>query len=198
MEAARLMENELRIISPAGGIVGGRYVETGERIKRDDRILTILETDSLYAVFPVSESEAAKLKKGMSAVVSSGGDETYQGTLDLISPQADNQSFTFLARVLLSPVTGTPLKPGMFARVTIPLEHPRTITVIPEAALAVKKENAARVFVVSNNVLSERNVVLGAPLGEEREIVSGLVQGEVVVLGNNPAFKEGVYVSAAE
>jgi multidrug efflux pump subunit AcrA (membrane-fusion protein) len=196
MEAARLMENELRIISAGAGIVGARYVETGERIKRDDRILTLMETDSLYAVFPVSEGEAAKLKKGMIAWVSSGGGEIHEGKLDLISPQADNQSFTFLVRVLLSP--GLSLKPGMFARVTIPLEAPRKITVIPEAALVVKKENAARVFVVGNNVLSERNVVLGAPLGDHREIKSGLTQGEVVALGNNPAFKEGVYVSAAD
>ena len=86
----------------------------------------------------------------------------------------------------------------MFARVSIPLESPRKLTVIPETALAAKKDNAGKVFVVINNVLSERSVVLGARLGDEREIVSGLVPGEVVVMGNNPAFREGVYVSAAE
>ena len=197
MESCRLMEKELRIRSPGAGTVGARYVEEGERLKRDDRILTILDSDSLYAIFPVPESEAPRLKKGMKARVISGGDEEYEGQVDLISPQADNQSFTFMVRVLLDLKGDSPLKPGMFARVLIPMTLPRKITVIPEAALAEKKENTGKVFTVQNNVLSERNVVLGTLLGDEREIVSGLVPGEVVVLGPSPVLAEGVYVKAA-
>ena len=198
MESCRLMEKELTITSPGPGIVGARYVEEGERLKRDDRVLTIMDTGALYAIFPVPESEAPRLKKGMPARVISAGDKSYEGRVDLISPLADNQSFTFMVRILLLPVSGSPLKPGMFARITIPLESPRKITVIPEAALAAKKENSGRVFTVRGNVLSERNVVLGSLIGDEREIISGLVPGEVVALGPRTALKEGLYVSAAE
>jgi RND family efflux transporter MFP subunit len=198
VESCRLMEEDLQIKSPGLGIVGARYVEEGERIKREDKILTILDTESLYAIFPIPESEAPKLNKGMSAIVASGGNESYEGIVDLVSPQADNQSFTFLVRILLVPREGSYLKPGMFAHVSIPMENPRKLTVIPEAALAAKKDNAGRVFTIQNNVLSERNVVLGSLLGDEREIISGLTPGEVVVLGPNPALKEGVYVSMAE
>jgi len=198
MESCLLMEKELNIKSPGAGIVGARFVEEGERLKRDDRILTILDTDSLYAIFPVPESEAPKLRKGMNALVVSGGDDDYEGQVDLISPQADNQSFTFLVRVLLKLTEGSPLRPGMFARVSIPLENSRKITVVPEAALAAKKENAGKVFTVRNNVLSERNVILGTLLGDEREVISGLVSGEVVVLGPSAVLKEGVYVAAAD
>lgn len=198
MESAQIMERELQIRSPGPGIVGARFMEEGERIKKDDRILTIMETGSLYAVFSVPESEAPKLKRGMTAAVISGADETYEGIVDLISPQADNQSFTFLVRILIVPREGSQLKPGMFARVSIPVDNPRRLTVIPEAALAVKKDNAGKVFTIRNNVLSERNVILGSLHGDEREIVSGLTPSEVVVLEPDPAFREGVYVSAVE
>ena len=199
MESSRLMETELIIKSPGPGIIGARYVEEGERIKRDDRILTIMDTSALYAVFPVPESEAPKLKNGMTAYVTSGGDTIYEGKVNLISPQADNQSFTFLVRVLFAPGEASPLRPGMFARVSIPLESPGRITVIPEAALMSKRENTGRVFTVrGGNLLSERNVVLGGLSGDEREIISGLVPGEVVAIGPRTALKEGLYVSAAE
>ena len=210
MESCHLMETELLITSPGRGIVGARYVEEGERIKRDDKILTLLDTNSLYAIFPVPESEAPKLKKGMRAIVTSGGDETHEGIVDLISPQADNQSFTFMVRILLVPKNESPLgneslfgnesplRPGMFARISIPLEDPRISTVIPESALAGKRDNTGKVFTVTRNVLSERNVVLGSLLGDEREIISGLSPGEVVALGPISALKEGVYVSVAE
>jgi len=198
MESSRFMETELIIKSPGPGIVGARYVEAGERIKRDDRIITIMDTGALYAIFPVPESEAPKLKNGMTAHVASGGDERYEGKVDLISPQADNQSFTFMVRVLFVPGEESPLRPGMFARVSIPLEDPRRITVIPEAALMAKRGNTGKVFTVRGNVLSERDVILGSLNGDEREIVSGLVPGEVVAFGPMTALKEGLYVSAAE
>ena len=198
MESSRLMETELVIKSPGTGIIGVRYVEEGERIRRDDRILTIMDTSALYAVFPVPESEAPGLKNGMAAYVTSGGGETYEGRVDLISPQADNQSFTFLVRILFAPGEESPLRPGMFARVSIPLESTGKITVIPEAALTAKRENTGRVFTVRGNVLSERTVVLGSLTGGEREIISGLVPGEVVALGPRTALKEGLYVSAAD
>jgi len=198
LESCLLMETELEIKSPGPGIVGARYVEEGERLRRDDRILTIMDTGSLYAIFPVPETDAPKLRKGMPARVISGGEDIYEGIVDLVSPQADNQSFTFMVRVLIFSGTGDPLKPGMFARVLITLDDPRKITVIPEAALAFKKENSGKVFTVSNNILSERSVTLGALLGDEREIISGLVQGEVVVLGPSTALREGTYVTAFE
>ena len=196
-ESSRLLERELTIRSPGPGIIGARYVEEGERIRRDDRVLTVLETGSLYAIFPVSEGDAPKIKKGMAASVMAGGEEIYKGQVDLVSPQADNQSFTFMVRVILDAPEESPLKPGMFARVSIPLESPKKITVIPEAALAFKRDNSGRVFTIRNNILSERDVVLGALNGDEREIVSGLSPGEVVVIDPNPAFREGVYVSSA-
>ena len=198
MESSLLMEKELRIKSPGRGIVGARYVEEGERIKRDDGIITIVDTSSLYAVFSVPESEAPRLETGMAAQVSSGAGEIYEGKVDLISPQADNQSFTFMVRILFTPGEESPLRPGMFARISIPLDSPKKITVIPEAALISKRENTGKVFTVRGNVLSERNVVLGSLIGEEREIISGLAPGEVVALGPRTALKEGLYVSAAE
>ena len=198
MESCRLMEDELLIRSPGQGIIGARFMEEGERIRREDRLLTIMDTTSLYAFFPVPEGEAPKIKKGMPAKVSSGGDKIYEGKVDLVSPQADSQSFTFMVRILIETGNDCPVKPGMFARVSIPLESPKKITIIPETALNAKRDNFGRVFTVRGNTLSERVVVLGALMGDEREIVSGLNPGEVVVLNPNPAFREGAYVSVAE
>ena len=197
VESALIMERDLVMRSPFSGIVGLRYTEEGEQLRRDDKILTIMDTDFLYAVFPVPESDAPKLERGMAALVETGGEETHKGEVDLVSPHADNQSFNFMVRVILSPHENDFLRPGMFARVSVPLEHPRPITVIPEAALVHKRENTGRVFTIHNNLLSERDVVLGAIWGDEREIVSGLSLGEVIAMGPKEAFKEGLYVSEA-
>ena len=194
LESSRLMEKELLIYSPGPGIVGARYVEEGERIKRDDRIITILETDSLFAVFPVPETEADKLEKGMSAVVSTMAGDLYEAVIDMVSPQADFQSLTFMVRVLIHPHNGTRLRPGMFARISIPVKTDNKMIFIPEAALSSVRDNTGRVFVLNNNILSERNLILGSRIGDEREILSGLTAGEAVILNPTSIHKEGLYV----
>ncbi|MDR2109744.1 MAG: efflux RND transporter periplasmic adaptor subunit, partial [Spirochaetaceae bacterium] len=96
LESARLVEAELTIRSPLGGTVGARYFETGERLKREDKIITLMDTGSLYAVFPLREAEALDLRKGMKArVYVDGTGKSYEGTVDLVAPAADSQSFTF-------------------------------------------------------------------------------------------------------
>ncbi|MDR3138606.1 MAG: efflux RND transporter periplasmic adaptor subunit [Treponema sp.] len=200
LESARLAEEELVLYSPSPGIVGGRYFEEGERVRREDKLLTLMDTGSLYAVFPLGETDALRLEKGMEARVcldGTGGE--YTGRVDLVAPQADSQSFTFLVRVLISPEEAeTSLKPGMFARVTVYSGPPRTAVVIPESSLVNRKNNEGTVFVIRNNTLTERRVFTGEALGEDREIQSGLAPGEVVVKNPDAGLREGVYVSLAD
>jgi multidrug efflux pump subunit AcrA (membrane-fusion protein) len=199
LESARLLEDELVIRSPGSGIVAARYFEEGERVQAEDKILTLIDTGSLYAVFPVPEAGALKLSRGMAARVSlDGTGGVYDGKVDLVSPQADSQSFTFTVRVLIPADREGLLKPGMFARVAIPLEEKQKIVIIPEAALRDKRENQGTVFTINGSTLSERAVSLGRILGEEREIISGLAPGEVVVLRPDAALQDGIYVSIAE
>jgi RND family efflux transporter MFP subunit len=205
LESTRLAEAELLVRSPARGTVGARYFETGERLKREDKILSLIDMESLYAVFPVREAEALSLRKGMPArVYADGTGENYEGTVDLISPTADSQSFTFSVRVLLppgviAPRPGTsPLKPGMFVRVSVTLGPPRMVLTVPESSLVNKKDSRGTVFVINDRVLSEREVDFGVSLGEDREILSGLVPGEVVVVRPDTGLRDGTYVSALD
>jgi RND family efflux transporter MFP subunit len=203
LESARIMESELLVLSPESGIVGARYIEEGERVKKEDQLLTLIDTRTLYALFSLREGEALKLEKGMAARVPlDGNGGSYEGTVDLIYPQGDSQSFTFLVRVLLGGAAdGGPgpgeLKPGMFARIVIP-RNPRRITLVPGAALAGREEGRGRAFILTGNTVSERTVLLGKNYGDEVEVISGLSAGEVVVLRPDNSLKEGVYVSMAK
>jgi RND family efflux transporter MFP subunit len=204
LESVKIMEAELLIRSPGPGIVGVRYMEEGERVKREDKLLTLIDTERLYAVFSLREGEALKLEKGMAARVGlDGNGGSYEGTVDLVYPQGDSQSFTFLVRVLLAGTAegGGPglgeLKPGMFARIVIP-RNSRRITLVPEAALVSREEGRGRVFTLTGNTVSERTAVLGKHYGEEVEVISGLSAGEVVVLRPDSSLKDGVHVSMAK
>jgi multidrug efflux pump subunit AcrA (membrane-fusion protein) len=130
-------------------------------------------------------------------VLIDGTGESRKGQVDLVYPQADSQSLSFLVRVLLDDANGD-LKPGMFVRVTVALGPPRKIITIPESSIVNKHGDEGTVFVINGTVLSQRKVVLGSSLGEDREISAGINAGELLVSRPGADIREGIYVSLAE
>lgn len=195
LESARFAFSELSVRSPAPGIVGARYAEEGERVERGAKLLTLIDTETLYAVFNLRESDALRLQKGMIANIAVDGTGlSYRGEVDLVSPQADSQSFTFSVRVVLPSADN--LKPGMFARISVNAGTDKKCLVLPEKALLNKKNDEGTVFVIQNGKVSQRRIMLGAALnGEEREVLSGLSSGEVIVLDPGTSLKEGTHVN---
>jgi len=193
--------SELTVRSPASGVVGARYLEEGERVRPQDKIISLIDTASLYAIFPVREKDALRIEKGMTAsVFIDGTGETRSGIVDLIYPQADSQSLSFLVRVLLwnAGVSDVRLKPGMFTRITINLGPPKNALYIPESAVFNKKNNAGSVFIINGSALTERKITTGVLQGDECEVTTGLNEGELIVLRPDPELREGIHVSVAE
>ena len=200
LKSANIALAELTIRCPASGVIGARYLEEGERVRLQDKIISLIDTASLYAIFPVREKDALRIEKGMKAfAMIDGTGETRNGAVDLIYPQADSQSLSFLVRVLLQNTSANSrLKPGMFTRVTINLGPPENALFIPESSIFNRKNDEGNIFIVNGKSLTERKVIIGTTMGEECEITSGLNAGELVVLRPDPDLREGTNVSIME
>ncbi|MDR2659898.1 MAG: efflux RND transporter periplasmic adaptor subunit [Spirochaetaceae bacterium] len=213
LASAKLTESELTIRCPFSGVIAARYLEEGERVKREDAIFTIIDTESLCAMISVPEADAFRLETGMNAVVELDGLlSSYNGIIDLISPVADNKSFTFSVRVVLSKQdiikeNGNDAlsideekfaKPGMFARVSINLGPPYSILALKDSAIINKTNKTGTVFIVNGEIISERTVTLGELTGDEWEITEGLREGEVAVIRPASDIQDGEYVLLAE
>jgi RND family efflux transporter MFP subunit len=197
LQSARIVYEDLKIKSRAAGVVGGRYFEEGEWVKAGEKIVTLMDTSSLYAIFMVREKDALRIERGMAARIHVDGiNGERQGQVDLVYPQADSQSLSFLVRVLLEGGTED-LKPGMFSRVRIQLESPHNCVFLPASALTGKKNSEAQVFIINGNRLSGRKVNLGQALGDLWEITSGIKAGEIAVMRPDSDMQEGTLVSLA-
>ena len=203
LTSANIALADLKVRSPASGVVGARYLEEGERIRSQDKILSLMDTGSLYAIFPIREKDALRIEKEMKAsVLIDGTGESLDGVVDLVYPQADSQSLSFMVRALLMDTAENPainrLKPGMFARVTVILGPPKRAVFVPENSIFNQKNNEGSVFVINGSVLAERKITLGLAHGEDREITAGLNEGELVVIKPDTDLREGAYVALAE
>jgi HlyD family secretion protein len=188
---------ELTVIAPGSGIIGGKYVETGEYIPERTKLFTIIDTASVYATLSVQEAEAQPLREGQLADLRIDAIETgnIQGRIQWISPMADPQTGSFLVKVLLPNSSGS-LKPGMFVRASIVYGSPLKAVLVPEGCLLQKKNSTARVIVIVNQRAFKKDVIIGGQEAGDYIVESGLSAGDVLVISPSPAIREGMHVLA--
>ena len=203
LKSARLALDELLVVAPISGVIAARYVEAGERIKKEDKVFTLIDVDTIFAVAPVFESEALRVSAGMEALVTvdgampAGASADFSGVVDLVSPVADAGSASFSVRVRLRNPAGQ-LKPGMFARVSITAGEAHKATVVPENSLIERNGQSATLCFINGGGISLRRVSLGPSIEAGRVILSGAAPGDVIVDKPDPTLKEGHRVSISD
>lgn len=199
MTSAEALLKELTIYSPATGIVGAVYKETGERVEPGEKILTLIDSRAAWAVFPVNEKDLGRIQKNMPASlhIEALGNESIDAVIDVISPTVDPQSGNVSVKALLKNPDNM-VKPGMFVRVTVPTEIPTERIFIPQSCLAQREEQRGIVITVRNKRIFQRKVQLGIEHRDEIEIIEGLQHGERVVVEPTPLLKEGDEVAVNE
>jgi len=188
---------ELEVRSPLAGIVGARYVEAGERAAADAKLFTLISTGEVYAVFPVPEAEAERVREGAPVEVSVDalGGAPFRARVALISPVIDPEAGTVTVKAVLANPSMR-MKPGMFARVRILHGPARRVAVIPTRAIAQKSGSTARVYTVVNRRVFIKEATLGAETAGGWIVEAGLRPGEMVVDSPSVLLKEGEEVEA--
>jgi multidrug efflux pump subunit AcrA (membrane-fusion protein) len=83
------------------------------------------------------------------------------------------------------------LIPGLYAEADVSLDHREDIPAVPLQAIGRRNDKAV-VFVVNRNgEIEERPVVLGVQTSTDAEVVSGLNEGEQVVVSERNGLKPG-------
>ena len=203
-ELARLQLSYCEIRSPIAGTVTQRLdvVKVGNTVtpvggvidSADSSLFVVEDLDSLILRVNVPERELTKLSVGQPAELSfdAAPGRSFNGRIAQISPYIDPQTATFPVRIRVTD-TGGLLRPGMFARVAIIYERKTDALQIPRTAL-LDSEGPPKVFVVQNGKAAERAVQLGLSNGAMVEVVSGLKDGEQVVVVGQGAVKPGAAV----
>jgi RND family efflux transporter MFP subunit len=166
--------------APFDGVVAERLVDPGDMAAPGKPIVVIQDPQSLRLEADVGEHCAAPLVIGQEVVVrleSLQRDSTAR--IEVIAPVADAQSRTFLVKAALPPQAG--LRAGIFGALRVLCgTHPALLIPLSAVTRTGQLEN---VRVVVDGGLQIRNVRTGKAYGEQVEVLSGLLEGEKVVVG---------------
>jgi RND family efflux transporter MFP subunit len=189
---------DTRILAPFSGYVKERNVTVGQYLKVQTPVMAIVNVDPMRVRVKVPEKMSAWVPVGQPANVSVEAypDRMFTGKIWRINPSVDSQTRTFDAEALIENHQGL-LKPGFFAKATIPSTRVDRVVVVPQKALSYAYGIYKVYALAKSNKLKEREVKLGDRIGQDVEVIDGLAEGDRLALpteGQELALKDGATV----
>jgi membrane fusion protein (multidrug efflux system) len=198
--SARKREDEVRlakmeITAPFAGITGLRMVSPGAYVKAGEDLVRLDAIDLVKLDFRLPEVYIGQIRKDqpVQVRVDAFPGQPHSGRVYAIDTALDDKTRTVMLRARI-PNPGARLRPGMFARVSLPLGAREKAILMPEQAL-VPRGGKTFVFRVVNAKAVLTPVEIGGRNPGEVEIVKGLSAGDVVVTDGQLKLQDGVGIT---
>ena len=198
VEKFQTMVSYTQITAPFDGVVTHRYADPGTLIQAgtssDTQALPLVRVSDNYQLrldFPVTVDYVKDVQLGDSVEVrvDSLNGKTFTGIISRFTHEVDENTRTMITEIEV-PNPNLELMPGMYATVVLKVEKRLQALAVPTEAVAGEK--TPTVYVVNQvNQIEERSVKLGLEMADKYEILSGLHEGDLVVIGNRSGFQAG-------
>ena len=176
---------KLTFSAPASGYVIEKTVVEGAAIRAGDRVFRIAALDKVWVEADVFEADLGRVTKGQTATVTLSyiPDRTFEGKVTFVYPYLDPNARTGRVRIEL-PNAGLELKPDMYANVAFHLVLPDRLQ-IPTSAILYTGPRRIVLVDLGSGRIGPREVKIGAQTSDRAEVLSGLQEGDAVVIAGN-------------
>ena len=195
LSQARLNLRDAFVRAPVSGVIQTRTVQTGDYVPVGTVLATLQRRDPLLLRFTVPEQDAMPLRPGIIARFNVSEDAAqHEARITHVAASASQASRMVDVTANVVNPDRPELRPGAFARVTVPIGATRDAPVIPQTAIR-PSEKGFLAFTVDNGVARQRVLTLGMRTADGQvEVKSGLAAGETLVIRGAEALREGAKV----
>jgi len=201
-ERVQALLDYTRITTPFDGVVTARHADTGAMLaagtSSEQQALPLVKLSQnglLRLGIPVPEADvpAAGLGKKVSVEVPALH-RTFEGTVARFTDEVDAATRTMMTEVDV-PNPNLVIVPGMYAYVSFPVLEKKNALAVPVQAVTREGNKAVAYRVSSDGRIEILPVSLGIETRNQIEVVSGLSEGERVVVGNTSQLRQGEVVA---
>jgi RND family efflux transporter MFP subunit len=199
------MADYMHITAPFAGVITSRSADTGSLVSAGTTggsssvpVVRLAQISILRLVLSIPESLAAQIHLG--EVVNlrvQALNRDIEGKISRFADSLDLQTRTMETEIDVDNRDGQ-LIPGMYAETSLALQQKQNTLAIPLEAIARNGEDATVLLVTPQNIVLERHVRLGMEDSTYVEVLSGLAEGDRVILGNRSLFRAGEKVQPHE
>ena len=190
-----LLENTI-LRSPVSGVITARNYDQGD-MYGGSPIYVVEQITPVKLYVGISEMDYTRVKKNDTVTLTADAlpGKTFTGRIARIYPTIDAATHTFTAEVNVANGDRL-LRPGMYARVTVNFGSNHSIVVPDDCVVKQQGSGVRSVFVLqADNTVKEVVVTLGRHFGTEYEILSGISEGDNVVVKGQTSLKNGSKVN---
>jgi RND family efflux transporter MFP subunit len=198
VEKYQTLVSYTQITAPFDGVVTSRYADPGTLIQAgtasNSQAMPLVRVSDNYRLrldFPVSVEYVKDIHLGdkVDVRVESLGGRSFTGTISRFTQKVTDNTRTMITEMeVLNP--NLEIIPGMYATVVLNVGNRPQSLAIPIQTSA--SGGATRVLIVNaSHEIEERPVTLGLETPSKYEVVSGLREGDLVMMGNPAQLKPG-------
>jgi macrolide-specific efflux system membrane fusion protein len=199
LESAELNMEKAVIVAPFDGVVSDITISEGEALGAATLAapsITLVDTSGIQMHGFIDEIDIAIVKLGQEAniILDALPDEEVKGRVAFISPVGTSLiGVVYYETIITLENPGANLKDGMTADAEVIIERRDNVLVIPNRAIRGTLENPMVVVLVDEQQ-EERPITLGMTDGINTEVLSGLEEGEEVVLPTSEERQNGFFM----
>jgi RND family efflux transporter MFP subunit len=187
-----------KIVAPFSGVITQRYANLGALVQAGTTsstqampIVRLSQDDLFRLVIPVPESYVRYIKVGDPVSVRVPSlNQTFPGKVTRFSVDVRQDTRTMHTEVDV-PNLKRVLLPGLYAEATLSLEHRDDIPSVPLQAINHEADKTTVFIVNSNGEIEDRPITLGISTSTDAEVLSGLSEGEEVIVSDRSGLKPG-------
>lgn len=183
--------DDLKLRAPVDGFIGSLAVSNRSVVAANTALMTLVDLSQLEVELEIPETYAADLGLGMNAEITINGEKAL-GKLAAMSPEVIKNQV--LARVRFSGAQPAGLRQSQRVSARLLIEEKANVMLLPRGPF-VESEGGRFVYVLENGVATRRAIQLGATSISAVEILSGLKDGDKVVISGTDVFENAVSVS---
>jgi len=201
----KVMFDYARITAPFAGIVTQRFANQGALMQAGTSsstqampLVRLSQDDLFRLVIPVPESYVKYIHIGDPVQVHVPSlDKVVPGVVKRFSVDVAADTRTMHTEVdVLNPAHV--LMPGLYAEAILTLERKNSALVVPLQAVNQAGGQATIFLVDPNSTLQERKITLGLETATDAEVLSGLNEGDRVVVSDRSGLRAGLHVKPQE
>jgi HlyD family secretion protein len=200
LDLVRGQKNNTRITAALDGTVLAVSAAVNQPAVAQVPLAIVGDLEHLVVVAEVNEVDAGKLAQGQTVKISGAtlGDREFGGKVISVSPIAQAQpslqgnQTTVQAKVQLDQ-SDPALKPGFSVSLTVITSSKPNVLQMPQEAVFTQ-DKLKYVYIVNQGTLSQKQVTTGITGDINVEILSGINEGDQVVLNPSKNLREGLKV----
>jgi RND family efflux transporter MFP subunit len=189
-----------RVTAPTAGVVGDIPVRVGDRVTRSTMLTTIDENAGLELYINIPVAQAPGLKPGLPVrIVNDQGQPIATTEVNFISPSVDMATQSVLAKAPLA--ADGQFRTDQFVRAHVVWSAAPGLTVPLVAVLRINGQHFVYVMEKGDNgtsIARQRPVQLGAVVGNDYVVLSGLKPGEQLITAGIQKIADGMPVKVGD